>query len=359
MKSAKSILEKARKSLLAFFVLTSCVLTSCGGPSFVPNQDENGTSPPDDLPTMAVPNSPTEILFYNSYTGLACDEEIASCRPISVCIGNFDGKLQNGLSNADILIEAPVENGETRLWMIASDYRSIPALSSISSTRTYMLPISNAFGAISVFSGNLDKSSEPYPEGDYLDYSVQNESEAFWTDGAVLYSSGARLDAAIAALGYEQTLPSSPILPYTLSAKDSDVSLIGNPINDIKIEYGVGKETLFTYEKSSSQYLARRHGAPYAVDENGSALTFSNVLILFHNVSDYHTETESYFTLDALAGGSGYCYTGGGVLRITWKYDEDGSLLFLNESGEKLTLNRGRTYISMMKVTDAQKVIAK
>ena len=80
MKSAKSILEKARKSLLAFFVLTSCVLTSCGGPSFVPNQDENGTSPPDDLPTMAVPNSPTEILFYNSYSNDFINKKYFKCK---------------------------------------------------------------------------------------------------------------------------------------------------------------------------------------------------------------------------------------------------------------------------------------
>ena len=360
MKSANTVWKRTTISLLAFFVLTSCLFTSCGAPSFIPDEGENGDSSKDDIPVIAVPDVPPEPLFYNSYTGLVCDEEIATYRPLSICMGNFDGKQQNGLSFADVLIEAPVESGETRLWMVTTAWRSIPSLSSLASARSYMMPIAHSLGAIAVYAGRGDKTKaqDALYAGDAINTALPGGADAFWVDGEGIFTSGERLLARATAEGFALTgVPTS--LPYALAPTDKPFAPGGNPITSIKIEYGVGKEALFTYQRTTSQYLAQRNGAAYGVGANGDSLTFSNVLILFHNVNYYHTDTDSYFTLDTQAGGSGYCYTGGGVLRISWEYEEGQGLVLRTESGEKLMLNRGRTYISMMKVTDAQKIIAK
>ncbi len=358
MRTTKFLFSRTRTILLAFFVLTACLFSSCGFPSFVPDESNDGNG--DDVPVVALPIIPEETLFYHTYTGLVCSEESAAYRPLSICIGNFDGKPQNGLYYADLLIEAPVESGETRLWMVTTARELPSALSSVSSVRGYLLPIVNALGALPVFAGKADKAAgeETYYTGDYIDSNDVAAKDAFFYEEETLYTSPDKLIALAREKGLSLSAD-APILPYKLAPLSAPYTPKGNPIDSIKIKYGVGKEALFTYQKASGTYIALRNGAPYGTSEEGEYLSFSNVLVLFHNVSDYHTDTESYFTLDAKAGGSGYCYTGGGVLRITWRYDEGSNLVFLDENGEKLTLNRGRTYISMMKITDAQNIIAK
>jgi len=49
--------------------------------------------------------------------------------------------------------------------------------------------------------------------------------------------------------------------------------------------------------------------------------------------------------MNTAGGGRGYYATGGGYTEITWSVDEGGNLIFWDEDGAKLTVNRGRTYI--------------
>ena len=93
--------------------------------------------------------------------------------------------------------------------------------------------------------------------------------------------------------------------------------------------------------------------------KTGEQLAFSNVLLLFHNVSYYHTSSESSFELDNESGGGGYLYSGGGVVFVRWNYNEDGSLSIVDDSGEKIILNRGKTYVGMLRVTDSATLLAK
>ena len=81
--------------------------------------------------------------------------------------------------------------------------------------------------------------------------------------------------------------------------------------------------------------------------------------MLFHNVSYYHTATSTTFSLDTEDGGDGYLYTGGGVVSVHWSYREDGTLSVVDDEGETVVLNRGKTYIGMLRVTDSTSLIAK
>ncbi|MBP3436607.1 MAG: DUF3048 C-terminal domain-containing protein [Clostridia bacterium] len=326
----------------------------------MPEQNENnGQAPSNDLPANTVPQEPEPILHYNPYTGLVCDEESVSYRPISICIGNFDNKIQNGLSFADILIEAPVPSGETRLWALTTSWQQASLFSSVSSVRDYMMPISKSLHAISVFYGSNDRSqSTEADKGDCLDLSALSQSSGYWQEGTSIYASKECLEGAISAAGYSLTLQ-NPALPYLFCEPKASISPQGNPISTVKIRYGVGKEALFSYDKNTMTYQGKKNGEYYGINQEGTPLSFANVLVLFHNVTQYDSENDSYFTLDAEAGGSGYCYTGGGVIRITWQYENEQGLVFRMENGEKLTLNRGKTYISMMKVTESTGVIAK
>ena len=366
MKSAnqkKSIWTTLFILLTVLSLLVSCV--GCASFSFLPNFGGGTGVTPDtegdgSIPAVTPPTTqPT--MHYDPYTGLACDEAILSCRPISVCIGNFDEKRQEGLSFADILIEAPIEGDKTRLWAIFTDTARTSTLSSVASVRDYMMPAIGAFGAIAAYAGTTDTvgtSATPYA-GDHLDYFYHNLSSTFQKDptGQLSTSASALLSAA-RAMGYSVTRPSLS-LPYTFPAQATTYTPTSNTIRTVSFRYSLANTVSFSYSDTDGLYYREQGGSAHTDALTGEQLAFSNILLLFHNVSYYHTSNETSFSLDTQSGGDGYFYTGGGMIPIHWRYASDGSLSVTDDAGTHITANRGKTYIGMLRITDSTSLIAK
>ncbi len=365
MKSAK---QKKVYRTTSFLLLTVLLLTvslvGCSQLSFVSDPGLGSGQPtdttPDDRPAI-VPPIPTPPVYYNRYTGLACDEALLSCRPISVCIGNFDGNRQKGLSFADIMIEAPVGGDKTRLWAILTDPERATSLSSVATVRDYMMPLASAFGTISAYAGTTDTvgATSTVYEGEHLDYLHHNLTSTFQkeSDGTLSTSGTALRDAAISR-GYSVT-DTEIALPYSFPEVGDAYTPSGNRVRNISFRYSMANTIAFTYQEETGEYLKEQGGSAHTDPENGRQLAFSNLLLLFHNVNYYHTSTDTTFSLDTKSGGDGYLYTGGGVVSVHWAYGADGTLSVTNDEGERITVNRGRTYIGMLRVTDSTTLIAK
>ena len=318
------------------------------------------TDKAEDLPAVSPADPTPETIYYNRYTGLACDKSVLSCRPISVCISNFDGKRQEGLSLADIIIETPYDNYQTRLWAIYTDHTRTDSLLGVSSVKNYMIPATTAFGAISAYAGNSDaKGGEGGIGKDYLDCLYHNLSSSFTetADGA-LSTSAKLLAEASEAKGYS-LIDTSTTLPYQIADEGTVFTPSSNRIRSLSFRYSTANTVGFTYDEKTRLYLKEQSGAPHVDAKTGEQLTFSNLLLLFHNVSYYHTASETSFTMDTQSGGDGYLYTGGGVISVRWHYNEDGTLSVLDDLGERITVNRGKTYIGMLRVTDSATLVAK
>ncbi len=350
--------------LLLILFSFSVSLVGCSRLSFLPDQNGDG-NPTDDTPQNEIPAitpaDPPPQIYYNRYTGLACDEALLSCRPISVCIGNFDGTRQEGLSFADILAEAPIDGDKTRLWAITTNPAAASSLSSVSTVRDYMMPIVGAFGAIGAYAGTTDTvgaTATPHA-GDNLDYQYHNLFSTFSKDEAGgLYTSGPALLSAAASRGYSTT-DKGQALPYRLTEPNAAYTPNSNRIRSISFRYSMANTIAFRYAEETGLYLREQSGTAHTDPLTGEQLSFSNVILLFHNVSYYHTSTETTFSLDTEDGGDGYCYTGGGVISVHWSYKEDGTLSILDDDGNPITLNRGKTYIGLLRVTDSTSLIAK
>ena len=354
MKSAK--LHRLKLIAGCFLLILSTVfsLVGCQFSSFLsPNDDTtnaDGNNPSGETP----PEEPPKPLFYNRYTGLACDETISSCRPVSVCIGNFDGKVQKGLSAADILIEAPVARDETRLWVITTDWAKLTEIKNITSAESYMFPSVKPFDAVCVFNGAKELPSSVAA----LNYASGSLGAYFSSADGSVASSGDLLRSA--AVEKQFSLKDSmSALPYRLCEVDTSFTPKGNPISSIHFSYSSKNTVDFSYDAASGTYLRSQTGIPHKDALNDTQLSFTNVILLFHNVSYYHSASGTSFTIDTGSGGSGFAYTGGGVINVNWSYDENGSLVFKDDTGEILTLNRGKTYIAIMKITDSTTIVAR
>lgn len=366
MKSAKQ--KKSVRTTLFLFLTVLSLLVSCVGCSrfsFVSDPNGGANTPHDtdgsgDLSTMAPTDLPPTI-YYNRFTGLACDEVLLSCRPISVCMGNFDGNRQEGLSFADLLIEAPIDGDKTRLWGVYTDHSKLNTITNVSTVRDYMMPVLGAFGAIGAYAGTTDApgADATVYTGDHLDYVYHNLSSTFTKgENGQLSTSIQALTAAASARGYSLS-DQSATLPYRFCATDSLFTPNSNRIRSVSFRFSMANTVSYRYDETTAKYYREQGGATHTDAATGDQLAFSNLLLLFHNVSYYHTSNATSFSLDTKSGGDGYLYTGGGVVSVHWSYGDDGTLSVVDDTGEAVVLNRGKTYIGMLRVTDSTSLVAK
>lgn len=359
MKSA--IFSKYVSGCFAVILSIVCVLSGCKSASFrpdsnpdVPNEILSGNNtPPDNTPNT----EPPAPVFYDRLTGLPCEESIVSCRPLAVCVGNFNEKTTSGLSQADILIEAPYDATETRFWAIGTNWNAFSDISNISSVRSYMFPMINAFSAVCAFAGT-DSSAIP-PTVSAIDRNTGEFNDNFSTTAANdVFSSGALLMNAAIKKNYSLSYSGAP-LPFRINNGDTLYAPSGNVISSLHFQFSSANQVDFIYDSASDLYLRSQNGKSHTDAATGEQLAFSNVILLFYNVSYYHTASGTTYTLDTAAGGNGFCYTGGRVTPINWNYDSTGNLAFTDSDGTLLTLNKGKTYIGMLKITDSSGVVAK
>ena len=276
-------------------------------------------------------------------------------------MGNFDGSQQKGLSFADILIEAPVDGDKTRLWAVLTNPAAASALSSVSTVRDYFMPLPRALGTVCAYAGTTDTVGGTATDyaGDNLDYTYHNLTSTFTREAdGTLTTSGSALLSAAEGRGYALT-DTGCVLPYRLAEVDEPYHPQSNPIREISFRFATANTVTFRYDATSGAYQREQCGAIHTDPLTGAPLSYQNVLLLFHNVKYYHTPSDTSFSLDTASGGEGYAYTGGGVVRVRWAYDESGALSITDETGAPVTLNRGKTYIGMLRVTDSATVVAK
>ena len=322
--------------------------TGAGANTQNPSDNQNGVS------EVSKPEAePPKPLFYNRYTGLTCDEDASFCRPLSICVGNFDGNTQEGLSFADVLIEIPVPHDETRLWAITNEISKIKSIKNISSTESYTFSLPKAFDAVCVFNGGANIP----PSLSALNYANGGLEEYFPTFDGIVSSSGEGLKGALEAKSVFLT-EATGNLPYRFTDVATTYKPNSNTISSIRFAYSEKNSINFSYDASTNCYLRLQGGEQHKDAYNGEPLSFQNIILLFSNVSYYHSADGTSFTLDTDAGGSGFCYTGGGVMSIRWTFDENGGLLFTSEGEAPITINRGKTYIGVLRITDSTTLIA-
>ena len=86
------------------------------------------------------------------------------------------------------------------------------------------------------------------------------------------------------------------------------------------------------------------------VDElTGKQLTFDNVVVCFADIAAYAGDSHDVQSVNYVAGGQAFLFTRGGVQVGRWEKPHPTHLLKLyTETGEEMTLNRGKTYLALV-----------
>ena len=363
-KKVPGFVKPAVIALISVLLIVAAGLTGCTLSSLTATKTNDPVTPPQENKDVDINHevknetddpAPTPIVkSYNVLTGLETTSELADLRPVAISISNDAYSLpQYGISGADILIEVPLEDGSTRLALLTTSYRNMTTIGSVASTRSYLMEICSAFRAIQCFNGSDGEvSAEALSQYDTLDYDSQNLSGMYYYDDTRfdetdLMTNGILIDAGIrkAALNASSA---GDYMPFCFAEEGTKAPAGTALASRVSIRYSADLNVSFLYDEKTQKYIRYEYGDKQVDAADRTEVSFDNLFILCASSIVYESEEKKTLDLVMEDGGSGYYLSGGTYAKITWKYAEDGTLDFYDESGNILTVNRGTSYIGFV-----------
>ena len=361
--------------LIAFFLTAVILVCTFGftvdgwqnkdGQNSPPNEDNKESSenddptdapadtnpPPDEgeIPDIYIPK------YTNRLTGLECSEEIVNNVPLAFIMNSEDKYY--GISSSDILIEIPIEEDKTRLISFITNTDDLWKIGSICPTRGYLNNISKYFGALGVFYGQDDRVSYESCDVTFSSIDLSKSSGCYYTEFSdKAYTNKDLIEASLVSSGIKDTSQSEAALPFNFVDFTKDNITYDTIAN--KAEISTSKEQKeFIYNSENGTYTYKNNGVILTDALNGKPLNFTNCFILFADSITYDYFDCNQTVIDTIGSGKGYYFTNGSVTEIRWTATSTGILNFYSPTGEKLTINRGNSYIGYVKSSRYDHVI--
>lgn len=292
----------------------------------------------------------------NALTGLARPEGLEEgARPVAVMVVNNERALpQRGLAAADVLVEALTEGGVTRLMAMYADYRAVPQVGPVRSTRDQFVQLALPSDAIlvhigtSVYARNLlTVLNYKAIDGIYLG------TTSFWFDNdRTLPRPGGKLneycwftDAGLIYSGMELLDVWTTGEVHTLFRFATQQMAPAGDAAYVHVNYSDSAQVSFTYDSTAGTYSKTAFGNLHT-DEDGTPLTFTNLILLGCPMGLKPDGTVPEFDM---TGGDGWYFTAGGMQPITWqKGDPQAPLRLLDADGNELMVQPGKSYIGVV-----------
>lgn len=356
MKSSK---EGNLLRLIAIFLVAVTLVLTIGFAADGWQGAANGTqnnNQPTQAPEASLPPPPKIPDFLNPLTGLETSEDKASARQICYVLNSLEAIC--GLSSSSLTVELPCENGESRILAYIDENVTVePKIGSITKTRDYISNIASFFGGLLISAGNDDTIE--YSSIDVSDsvidllghvgyYYTENEKN--------IYTNKNLIEALLTTKGISLEKSDEIRMPFDFIGYFDNAIKASELARTVSIEYSTDNTTKFSYS-SDGEYTVSKNGANIVDTKTGKLVSYENVFVLFADATTYERINGIQTVVDTHTSGLGYYFTEGTKYNIRWYCDDAGSLVFLSDSGTKLTVNRGRSYIAYQKATMYGKIL--
>lgn len=315
-------------------------------------------------------------------TGEWKDEAVVKRRNMAVMIPNNKRAgykdsspllKQHGISKASIIYEAPVEGRITRLMCFFEDYDDLDYIGPIRSSRDYYVYEAMAYDSIYVNWGLARPFVEELINSDRVDNVSQalegiynGAPEAFGNVSksgyASEFTSCLKLDGyakAVDRLGYSkeytdrfQQAFTFADDGYTAAYEDYPDAVSIWPGGTTNNSGGYGnygdKNVHFEYNKEDGLYYRYQYGDAMTDEYNDEQIAVSNVVFkICHGELKVPDDKEhDYLGFGVHGTGDCYVFTNGKVIKGTWNRGSDYEPnLFLDENGNEIVFNQGKTWI--------------
>lgn len=300
--------------------------------------------------TTVDPNAGKVISYL---TGEYISPERAEKRPVAVMYNNIINAIpHSGLSNAEVVYEAPVEGSITRLMGIFDNYDKLKKMGSIRSSRIYYCYFALEWDAIYCHFGQSKYALDFLKSGEIDTVNSMTAGNNFYrTSDRVAphncFISGEEINKAIKDLGYKKKYNKDYQGHFKFAESGTTYELTSDKVaNKVNLGYAIN-QPWFEYNAEDGQYYRFQYGDKHIDDQNNEQLHCSNIIIQFVNSTIYPDGKSLDITLTG--NGNGWYITKGKAQKITWKKDKkQGQTKYFDKSGQEITLNTGKTWICMV-----------
>lgn len=322
----------------------------------------------------------------SSLTGETVPVSIGRRRPAAVMFNNIvDAIPQYGISKAGVTIEAEVEGLITRIMGIMEDYDDAGRIGSVRSARNYYYYFAREYNAVYCHYGQCPYALPLL----YLDSTLRLSSGELGDQEEIMYYRAPdrvpphdvffdwqRFQNAVAEKDFDMDLPGDydrsgnfAEEEYTPDGVTAHIVLPGYGFNHARFEYNV----------EDHRYYRFQYGDPHIDADNGQQLSCKNIILQYCDSQPF--DDNGYLWTDVTTGGPGKFITNGKAIDITWKKSvskEDSTFIvdintpnvtvplytgdfsetmYYDMNGDPIKLNRGNTWICLIRNSAADKVV--
>jgi hypothetical protein len=332
--------------------------TSSATPTAEPTATPSGTPAASPTPAPTATPLPTPIMVAAPLTGELVAPAVARRHPIAVMIDDLrPARPQSGLSQADIVWQAPAEGGIPRYMAIFQT--ELPKdIGPVRSSRYYYITWAAEWRAIYTHAGGSPQALQTLRakgNGQFV-YNL----DAFRRPAAFrrihtrqaphnLYTTGPNLRKTGAAIGakdkdYEAAWTFAPDAPLDQrpTGGSIQVSYLANTIT-------------YKYDRTTNSYFRSVTGEAKQTDAGtGDRIHPKNVIVMRMRFGPLSNSNPHKGRLEATVIGSGKAWisTNGKTIVGTWKKTSvTGPTLFFDSQGRPVTLTVGQTFINVMQLS--------
>lgn len=319
------------------------------------------------LTPIPTPAKTYEGMAKSLLTGEWIPEEDAKKRPFAVVFNNITvSSPQSGIGDADILYEALVEAGITRLMgiygVIRPDSLTAERLGSIRSARHYFVSFASEYDAILIHFGQTTYATKKMKalNTDHLGGTEGYGVNSFYRDKTIkaphnAFASLEGIEKGINSGKFRTELSEDQEGHFNFYEEDTMLSS-DTLAETVTLSFSGSMQPYFVYDTELRLYTRYQFNGVHTDYNTKEALQFKNIIIQF--VKQWDIDKNGYQTMDLLdVQGDGYYITNGFAMPITWKKKESAYFMrYYDESGNELTINTGKTYIAVFPNHRAEKI---
>lgn len=281
--------------------------------------------------------------------GILVSSEEANLAPWAVMIENHpDSRPLSGLSQASVVIEAPVEGGITRFIALYPATSTYSEIGPVRSARPYFVDWADGWNAPYFHVGGSPEALGKIASlVSFADVNEFTYGSSFWRDRRRFaphntYTNGELMQAIVSRTGV-----ASSTLPIAWHFQDSVTSTDRGDVKSISVPYGGTFNVIWIYDAERGVYQRKQAGV-FQKDRDGSPVEAENIIVL--KSESQVLDSVGRLRLRTVGSGEALAYRDGKKIPIRWSRSVGEVIRFEGDGGSEFLLTRGRTWIEV--VTD-------
>lgn len=350
--------------------LLSCLallvaMSACGGKGASSSDDSSApgdVSVPVVEPVPEPEPEPEPVLPYvNPLTGEGCETDIGKNRPIAIMLNNLKKALpQLGISQADIIYEAPAEGGITRMLGVFQSVEGVGDIGTVRSARDYYVSIAAGMDAVYLHAGGSPQAYSAIQSWGVTALDCVNgpyEGTLYWRDATRRKNAGWEHSVLTSGEKILELLPTYKRVrlehqegyQYPMSFAEDATPAGGEPAQTVTVKFSNYKTGVFRYDADTGLYLVEEYGKPYVDGNNDEQVAVKNVLVLRTDIKLIAGDSAGRLSVRMTGSGEGYFICGGKAEPITWSKESNTSpIRYQTANGTELPFGIGPSYINIV-----------